>query len=232
MVKRGSSTFSAAALARSGLVLRPSVEKSLALEAVVFCLRHHVSVLSRRLHLSAKESESLRRALDALCSVTLLSREGDGEASPLREEVADVVAVPAPVAVPAALTLASFLAPVEELLVTTVAFPFEAQEPEPDVAEPELPVVEVERSPSANRAVTRYNPRHVRWVNHEAGVASQKAQVVEVIVSSSPSRVPARRCISPVASVTGDGGSGHCACNLAFVTFSRGRRQKGHGGRH
>ena len=60
MVKRGSSTFSAAAVMRSGLALGRTVEKTLALEAEVSRLRNHISVLSRRLHLSTQESESLR----------------------------------------------------------------------------------------------------------------------------------------------------------------------------
>jgi len=149
MVKRGTSTFSAAAVARSGLALGRTVEKTLPFKAEVSRLRHHISVLSRRLHWSALESESIRRELDALRSVAALSRVGDGEASPLGEEVADVVAVLAPVAEPAASTVASFMAPVEELLATTVAFPSWVQEPEPDMAEPELPVIQVERSPSA-----------------------------------------------------------------------------------
>jgi len=104
MVKQGSSTFSAAAVARSGLALGRTVKKTLAPEAKVSRLRHHVFVLSRRLHLSGLESESLRRELDALRLVVPLSCEGNSaEASPLREEVADEVAVHAPVAVPAAL---------------------------------------------------------------------------------------------------------------------------------
>ena len=132
MVKRSSSAFSAAAVARSGLALGRTVEKTLALEAEVSRLRHHISVLSRRLHFSSLESESRRRELDALRSVAPLSREGDGaEASPLREEVADEVAVLAPVAdevavlapvaEPAAPTLASLGVHVEALTVTTVA---------------------------------------------------------------------------------------------------------------
>jgi len=151
MVKRGSSTFSAAAVARSGLALGRMVEKTLALEAEVSRLRHHVSVLSRRLHLSALESESLRCELDALRSAASLSREGDGTDAPSpREEVVDIVAVHAPVAVPAAPTVVSLGAHVEASLVTTVASAVMAQEPEPDVAEPELPVVQVERSPLAD----------------------------------------------------------------------------------
>ena len=233
MVKRGSSTFSAAAVARSGLALGRTVEKTLALEAVVSRLRHHISVLSRRLHLSALESESLRSELDALRSVAPLSREGDGaEASPLREEVADEVAVLAPVAEPAAPTVASLGAHVEALTVTTVAFAVMAQEPEPGVAEPVLPVVvQVERSPSADGAVAKRCPRRVRWVDDEAGVASRKARVVEVF-SSSPPPVPAGRYDSPVASAAGGGGSDRHARDPGIVTVGRSRRRKGRGGRH
>jgi len=233
MVKRGSSTFSAAAVARSGLALGRTVEKTLALEAEVSRLRHHISVLSRRLHLSALESESLRRELDALRSVAPLSREGDGAeaSSPLREGVADEVAVLAPVAEPAALTVASLGAHVEALTVTTVASAVMAQEPEPDVAEPVLPVeVQVERSPSADGAVAGRHPRRVRWVDDEAGVASRKARVIEV--SSSPPPVPAGRTSSPVASAAGGEGSDRHVRDPGFITVGRGRRRKGRGGRH
>ena len=231
MVKRGSSTFSAAAVARSGLAHGRTVEKTLALEAEVSHLRHHISVLSCRLHLSALESESLCRELDALRSVALLSREGDGaEASPLHEEVADVVAVHAQLAVPAALTVASLGAHVETLMVTTVASAVMAEEPESGVAEPELLVVVLgERSPSADGAVTRRHPRRVRWVDDEAGVASQKARVVKG-VSSSPLPVPAGHSVSPEASVAGEGGSDRHARDPGFITVSRSRRGKGRGG--
>ena len=89
-------------------------------------------------------------------SVALLSCEGNGTHTPSpHEEVADVVAVHVPVAVPGASTVASLgahveaslVTTVEALLVTTVASAIIAQEPEPDVTEPELPVVRVERSP-------------------------------------------------------------------------------------
>jgi len=107
MVKRGSSTCSAAGVARSGLALGRTVEKTLALEAEVSLLWHHGSVLSRRLHLSTLESESLRRELDALRSVAPLSREGDSTGAPSPgEEVLHVVLVHAPVAEPAAPTVA------------------------------------------------------------------------------------------------------------------------------
>jgi len=233
MVKRGSSTCSAAAVARSGLALGRTIEKTLALEAEVSRLRYHISVLSRRLHLSALESESLGRKLDALRSVAPLSREGDGaEASPLREEVADEVVVLAPVAELAALTVASLGAHVEALTVTTVASAVMAQEPEPGVAESGLPVVvQVERSPSADGAVAERRPRHVRWVDDEASVASRKAQVIEDI-SSSPPPVPAGHTGSPVASAAGGEGSDHHARDPGFITVGRGRRWKGRGRRH
>jgi len=60
MVKRGSSTFSAASVAKGLVVLSRAVEKSFALEAEVSRLRHHVSVLSRRLHLVTLERDGLQ----------------------------------------------------------------------------------------------------------------------------------------------------------------------------
>jgi len=146
--------------------------------------------------------------------------------------VADEVAVLAPVAEPAAPTVASLGAHVEALTVTTVASAVMVQEPEPDVAEPELPVVvQVERSPSADGTVAKRNPHRVRWVDDEAGVASRKARVVEV-VSSSPPPVPAGGYGSPVASAAGGVGSARHARDPGFVTVGRGRRRKGRGGRH
>ena len=217
-----------------GLALGRRVEKAFALEAEVSRLRHHISVLSRRLHLSALESESLRRELDALRSVPPLSREGHGAeaSSPLREEVADEVAVLVPVAEPAALTVASLGAHVEALTVTTVASAVMAQEPGPGVAEPVLPVVvQVEQSPSADGTVAERRARRVRWVDDEAGMASRKARVIEV-VSSSPPPVPAGRASSPVASAAGGEGSDRHARDPGFITVGHGWRRKGRGGRH
>jgi len=233
MVKRGSSTFSAAMVTRSGLALGQTGEKPLALEAEVSRLGHHVSVLSRQLHLSALESESLCRELDALRSVASLSRECDGAEAPSpREEVADEVVVHTPVAVPAAPTVASLGAHVEALTVTTVASAIMAQEPEPSVAQPVLPVVvHVERSPLADGAVAGRHLHHVRWVDNEAGVASRKARVVED-VSLSPPPVPAGHNSSSVALAAGGGGSNRPACDHGFITVGRGRRRKGRGGRH
>jgi len=72
------------------------------------------------------------------------------------------MAVQAAVAVPTAHMVASFVAPVEESLVTIVTSAVMAQDPEPDVAQRELPVVQVELSLSADGTVTRRHPRCVR----------------------------------------------------------------------
>jgi len=60
MVKRGSSTFSAASVAKGLVVLSRAVEKNFALEAEISRLRHHVLVLSRRLHLVTLERDGLQ----------------------------------------------------------------------------------------------------------------------------------------------------------------------------
>ena len=147
------------------------------------------------------------------------------------------MAVHAPVAVPAVPTVAHFLeAPVAEevVAVTSVASPFVGQEPEPGPAEPELPVVEVARSPSADGAVARRHPRRVCWVDDEAAVVARKARVVEVIVSSSPPLVPpVRPCVSPAASVVGGKGSGERhALDPGFITVGSRRWRKGRYGCH
>src|SRR5437899_10405693 len=59
MVKRASAPSAASSL-RSSAVLSRAVEKDVALEAEVSCLRHHVSILSRRLHRNEKELSALR----------------------------------------------------------------------------------------------------------------------------------------------------------------------------
>ncbi|PUU83447.1 hypothetical protein B9Z19DRAFT_1119287 [Tuber borchii] len=50
MAKRGSSSFSATKVAKTGMVIGKLVEKLLAMEKEIGRLRHHVSVLSRRNH--------------------------------------------------------------------------------------------------------------------------------------------------------------------------------------
>jgi len=57
MVKRGSTTFSATKVAKAGLVASAALERILELEKEVGKLRHHVSVLSKRIHVMGKEAE-------------------------------------------------------------------------------------------------------------------------------------------------------------------------------
>ena len=65
MVRQGFSSFSATAVAKTGVVLSQTVAKTLSLEAEVSRLRHHVSVISRRLHLCEKERDALREVAPA-----------------------------------------------------------------------------------------------------------------------------------------------------------------------
>jgi len=60
MVKQGSSTFSATSVAKGSVVLSRAIEKNFALEAEISRLRHHVSVLSRWLHLVTVERDGLQ----------------------------------------------------------------------------------------------------------------------------------------------------------------------------
>jgi len=50
MAKRGSTSFSATKVAKSGLITAKALERVLELEKEVSRLRHHVSVLSKRNH--------------------------------------------------------------------------------------------------------------------------------------------------------------------------------------
>jgi len=86
MVKRGSSTFSASSVAKGSIVLSKAIEKQFALEAEISRLRHHVSVVSKRLHSVTLEKQILA---DIVESTTW------GEKEPLsEEEVADEEATP------------------------------------------------------------------------------------------------------------------------------------------
>ena len=55
MVKTNNTRFSAASVAKGSVVLSKAIEKNFALEAEVSRLRHHVSVLSKRLHVLTRE---------------------------------------------------------------------------------------------------------------------------------------------------------------------------------
>jgi len=60
MVKRGSTTFSATKVAKAGLAASAALTRILELEKEVGRLRHHVSVLSKRIHVMGKEEERKR----------------------------------------------------------------------------------------------------------------------------------------------------------------------------
>ena len=63
MVKTNNTKFSAASVAKGSVVLSRTVEKNFALEAEVSRLRHHISVLSKRLHTTTREKEILESIL-------------------------------------------------------------------------------------------------------------------------------------------------------------------------
>ena len=102
MVKQSSVKFSAASVAKGSVVLSKAVEKNFALESKISRLRHHVSVLSKRLH-----TVTLERNYFESLSLDLQAREvtegvsepsGDGvaeevEVAVFRGEVAPTVAV-------------------------------------------------------------------------------------------------------------------------------------------
>jgi len=84
MVKRGSSTFSAASVTKGSVILSRAIEKNFALEAEISRLRHHVSVLSLRLHLVTLERDGL---VDKVAP-TMFVEEEWGETPLTDEEVA------------------------------------------------------------------------------------------------------------------------------------------------
>ena len=63
MVKTSNTKFSAASVAKESVVLSRTVEKNFALEAEISRVRHHVSVLSKRLHRTTREKEILKSIL-------------------------------------------------------------------------------------------------------------------------------------------------------------------------
>ena len=63
MVKTNNTKFSAASVAKGSVVLSRTVEKNFALEAEVSRLRHHISILSQRLHTTTREKEILESIL-------------------------------------------------------------------------------------------------------------------------------------------------------------------------
>jgi len=83
MVKRGASTFSAASVAKGSVVLSRAIEKNFALEAEVSRLRHHISVLSRRLHFVPLERDGL---LDMVVPTMKFEEFETWESEPQAEE--------------------------------------------------------------------------------------------------------------------------------------------------
>ena len=63
MVKTNDTGFSAASVAKGSVVLSRTIEKNFGLEAEVSRLRHHVSVLSKRLHTTTRGKEILESIL-------------------------------------------------------------------------------------------------------------------------------------------------------------------------
>src|SRR5205807_7864251 len=90
---------SAASTARTSVVLSKAVERSFALEAEVSRLRHHVGVLSRRLHIAGKDLDEARSIICVVCAGMgeCPSEAGSlplvGEEVAVPEEVAEVVVV-------------------------------------------------------------------------------------------------------------------------------------------
>ena len=87
MVKQSSSSFSAASVARTRVTLSKAVEKSLALEAEISRLRHHVSVLSKRLHSVTSERNDFERLFLELTARTVAATTGGPSGDEGVEEV-------------------------------------------------------------------------------------------------------------------------------------------------
>jgi len=86
MVKANNTKFSAASVAKGSVVLSRAVEKNFALEAEISRLRHHVSVLSKRLHVVTLE----RRIFEDIVNQTQC-QNCPGEREPSGDVVAEEV---------------------------------------------------------------------------------------------------------------------------------------------
>jgi len=149
MVKRGSSSFSASSVAKGLMVLSKAIEKQFALEAEVSRLRHHVSVLSKRLHSVTLERQILADIVDTTMRKEEEEKPLGGEevaGEGMGEEAAPSVADEgATVYVAeeekreggvAGEDATTSVAEVAEEMRIVVASPVVGQEPEPCVAEP------------------------------------------------------------------------------------------------
>ena len=65
MAKRGSTSFSATKVAKSGLITARALELVLELEKGVLRLRHHVSVLLKRNHGLERRIEGMKREAES-----------------------------------------------------------------------------------------------------------------------------------------------------------------------
>ena len=133
MVKTNNTRFSAASVAKGSVVLSRTVEKNFALEAEVSRLRHHISVLSKRLHRTTREKEILESIMRQFGEKAKRESSGDVVAEEVEitdgtEEVADSREEVRPACEEVAETKS--VAEVDD----------EAEEDEPQVAEPGMEV--------------------------------------------------------------------------------------------
>ena len=89
MVKATPNRFSATSVAKGSVVLSRAVEKNFAQESEISHLRHHVSVLSKRLHLITREKEILESFVQKLSKghSTKTAEEGEPSGGVVAEEV-------------------------------------------------------------------------------------------------------------------------------------------------
>lgn len=206
MVKRGSFTFSAASVAKGSMVLSRTVEKNFALEAEISRLRHHVSVLSRRLHLADKELARLRSA-DKQPSPGDVS--GD-DVAPLTSEEVAVVKVPLPS------VASSEVTKVAEVDNVALAVAASSQEPESGTAESivafgetRIPV-DLDKEvpdPGPGRAIFKVDSNEDAKIEEEEEDTEEEEEEEE-----EPHLCPIRRVAPGV-----DGVVCRCLCGVRFV---------------
>jgi len=207
MVKRGSTTFSATKVAKAGLAASAALTRILELEKEVGKLRHHVSVLSKRIHVMGKEAER--------------KSENDGAevASPVRVQEPE----PRVVAEPEVRMGGTIVAEGEEdVWVAPVAKPAVAEARVAlEVDEPEVALVRLPKG-KRRRAVGD------EAVREEEG--SEEEEVVEgIIVATSIPRKPRGMVVvagAPVGPRSGNFGRGVVNPNFPMF-FNQSRRFTG-----
>jgi len=149
MVKGGSWSFLASSVAKGSIVLSKAIEKHFAFEAEISRLRHHVSVLSKRLHSVTVEKQVLEDIVKSTMSgeeKPLEDKEvaGEGtknEAAPSVAEEDGTMYVAEEKEDKEEENATMSVAEVAREMWMIVASPVRAQEPEPCVAEPTSEVV-------------------------------------------------------------------------------------------